>query len=193
MVGQAQPAGYTPEQQEGLVRRAQAGDRDAYGQLVERYRPALFGVLMTWLHDAAEAEDVAQEVFLHGMDKLAQLREPRCFGGWIRQIALRLAFNRLTRRRPLGVRGANLALLPANTSNPLDEMIRAEERGHLHNTLARLKQLDRDMLEAFYLRSRSLREMSEEFDVPLGTIKRRLHTARQRLRECLLPDETDRS
>jgi RNA polymerase sigma-70 factor (ECF subfamily) len=41
------------------------------------------------------------------------------------------------------------------------------------------------MLEAFYLRSRSLREMSEEFDVPLGTIKRRLHMARHRLRELL--------
>ena len=50
--------------------------------------------------------------------------------------------------------------------------------------LAELKPLDRQTLEAFYLRGRSLKQMAREFDVPTGTIKRRLHVARQRLKGC---------
>ena len=69
--------------------------------------------------------------------------------------------------------------------NPLDEMVRGELREELHRGLERLKPVDRATLEAFYLRGRSLKQMSREFDTPIGTIKRRLHVARNRLREQL--------
>jgi RNA polymerase sigma-70 factor (ECF subfamily) len=188
MVAQSQPLDLTPEQQESVVDRARAGDRSAYGELVRRFRPAIYAVLLTRLHDPSEADDVAQEVFLHSMRKLDQLRDPRCFGGWLRQIAIRLAFNRLTRHRPLAGGANRLALVPDDSDSPLDELIRVEAQGQIRASLEQLKPVDRAVLEAFYLRNRSLREMSEEFDVPLGTIKRRLHTARQRLREQM---ETD--
>jgi RNA polymerase sigma-70 factor (ECF subfamily) len=189
MVASTQPLDLTPELQESVVDRARAGDRSAYGELVRRFRPAIYAVLLTRLHDPTEADDVAQEVFLHSMRKLDQLRDARCFGGWLRQIAIRLAFNRLTRHRPLGGGAVNrLALVPDDGEGPLEEMIRAEAQERIRASLARLKPVDRAVLEAFYLRNRSLREMSEEFDVPLGTVKRRLHTARQRLREQLEAD-----
>jgi RNA polymerase sigma-70 factor, ECF subfamily len=189
MVAQIEPVVDLPEQGESTIDRARSGDRSAYGELVQRYRPAIYAVLLAWLHDPAEADDVAQDVFLHSMKKIGQLRDARCFGAWLRQIAVRLALNRLSRRRPLGsLNLARQALLPADGDGPLDEIVRAEEQGKVHEGLRHLKPLDRAMLEAFYLRSRSLREMSEEFDAPLGTIKRRLHTARQRLRQHLEPD-----
>ena len=175
---------------ESTIDRARAGDRTAYGELVRRFRPAIYNVLLTWLHDPAEADDVAQEVFLHSMRKIGQLRDARCFRAWLRQIAVRLALNRLNRRRPVSsLNHTRQALLPGSGEEPLDEIVRAEEQGKVHEGLSRLKPLDRAMLEAFYLRSRSLREMSEEFDVPLGTVKRRLHTARLRLRQLLELEE----
>jgi RNA polymerase sigma-70 factor (ECF subfamily) len=64
-------------------------------------------------------------------------------------------------------------------------MVRAEQRTELMKGLKRLKTLDRETLEAFYLRGRSLKQMSREFETPLGTIKRRLHVARNRLRRQL--------
>ncbi len=156
---------------------------------MRRYRPAIYGALLSWLRDPAEADDVTQEVFLHSMRKIGQLRDVRCFKAWLRQIAVRLALNRLNRRQPLSrLNPTRQALLPENGEGPLDEMVRAEEQGKVHEGLSQLKPLDRAMLEAFYLRSRSLRQMSEEFDVPLGTIKRRLHTARQRLKRFLEPE-----
>ena len=186
MMAQMEPVADSPEQGENTIDRARAGDRTAYGELVGRFRPAIYSVLLSWLHDAAEADDVAQEVFLHSMRKIGQLRDSRCFASWLRQIAVRLALNRLQRRRSIGsLSPTRQALLADNGDDPLDAIVRAEEQGKVHEGLSHLKPLDRAMLEAFYLRSRSLREMSEEFDVPLGTIKRRLHTARQRLKEVL--------
>jgi RNA polymerase sigma-70 factor (ECF subfamily) len=65
---------------------------------------------------------------------------------------------------------------------PLTELLRAEDRAALYRGLNRLKPLDRETLQAFYLHGRSLKQMSREFATPIGTIKRRLHVARNRLR-----------
>src|ERR1700758_1099093 len=83
-----------------LVERAQAGDREAYGQLIERFQPTVYAVALARLRNPTEAQELAQEVFLHGMKKLPQLRDVQCFAGWLRQINGRMAINRLTRRGP---------------------------------------------------------------------------------------------
>ena len=169
-----------------LVDRARLGDRSAYGRLVELFQPTVYAIALNRLRNAAEAQELAQEVFIHSMTKLDQLRDPRCFAGWIRQITVRMAINRLARRGP--VRGAEPSLLDnarASSVSPLDEMVRAEQRTELWSGLNRLKALDRATLEAFYIRGRSLKQMSREFETPVGTIKRRLHVARKRLRRQL--------
>jgi RNA polymerase sigma-70 factor (ECF subfamily) len=120
------------------------------------------------------------------MTKLGQLRDPRCFAGWLRQITVRMAINRLTRHAPLrGAEGELLQNAPGAGPSPLEEMVRAEQRAELWDGLRRLKALDRETLVAFYIRGHSLKRMSREFDTPVGTIKRRLHVARNRLRRQL--------
>jgi RNA polymerase sigma-70 factor (ECF subfamily) len=167
-----------------LVQRAQAGDRVAYGQLVERFQPAVYAVALARLRDPGEAQELAQEVFIHGMTKLDQLRDPRCFAGWLRQITVRMAINRLTRHGPLhGADSEALQNAPGAGPTPLEEMVRAEQRSELWDGLRRLKALDRETLVAFYIRGHSLKRMSRDQGAPVGTIKRRLHVARNRLRE----------
>src|ERR1700677_2531510 len=82
------------------VERAQAGDRTAYGELVTRFQPVVYSVALARLRNPTEAQELTQEVFIHGMAKLDQLRDPHCFAGWLRQITVRMAINRLTRRGP---------------------------------------------------------------------------------------------
>jgi len=169
-----------------LVDRARSGDRTAYGELVIRFQPTVYALALVRLRNPAEAQELAQEVFIHTMNKLDQLRDPRCFAGWLRQITVRMAINRLTRRGP--VRGTDPEVLEnaaGDSPNPLDEMVRAEQRTKLWDGLNRLKTLDRQTLEAFYIRGRSLKQMSREFETPVGTIKRRLHVARRRLKTAL--------
>ena len=174
------------EEVEVLVTRAQAGDRLAYGELVTRFQNAVYAIALGRVHDASEAQELAQEVFVHAMRKLPQLRDARCFAGWLRQITVRMAINRLTRRAL--ARGADQEMLEsvaAHTAGPPEELERAESRRQIHAGLERLKALDRATLEAFYLRGRTLKQMSREFETPVGTIKRRLHVARHRLKDVM--------
>jgi RNA polymerase sigma-70 factor (ECF subfamily) len=167
-----------------LVQQAQAGDRAAYGEIVRRFEPTVYAVALARLRNPAEAQELTQEVFIHSMRKLDQLRDPQCLAGWLRQITVRMAINRLTRRGP--VHGAEAGVLenaPAADNGPLDAMVRAEERAELYRGLDRLKPVDRATLVAFYIRGHSLQQMSHEFETPVGTIKRRLHVARKRLRQ----------
>jgi RNA polymerase sigma-70 factor (ECF subfamily) len=177
----------TPNEIIELVQRAQAGDRQAYGELVERFQPTVYAVALARLRNPTEAQELAQEVFLHGMRKLPQLRDPHCFAGWLRQITVRMAINRLTRRGPLQkVESDVLESAEAAHSNPVDSLIRSEQAAELYRALEMLKPVDRATLVAFYIRGRSLKQMSREFETPVGTIKRRLHVARNRLKKVML-------
>jgi len=169
-----------------LIDRARQGDRAAFGELVERFQPAVYAVALARLRDVNEAVELTQEVFIHALRKLDQLRDPRCFVGWLRQITVRMAINRVTRQAPC--KGADPEIMqnaPAADAGPLDALIRAEQRAEVMEGLEALKPLDRATLTAFYLKGRSLVQMSREFETPVGTIKRRLHVARNRLRDAL--------
>src|SRR5947209_12720896 len=92
-----------------LIERARGGDRAAFGELVERFQPAVYAVALARLRDANEAVELTQEVFIHAMMKIEQLRDPHCFVGWLRQITVRMAINRVSRRSP--VQGAGSEFL----------------------------------------------------------------------------------
>src|SRR5438093_12025738 len=107
-----------------LVERARAGDRSAYGKLVEAFQPSVYALALARLRNPAEAQELAQEVFIHSMTKLDQLRNPECFAGWLRQITVRMAINRLTRHGP--VHGAETEVLenaPAKGGGPLEDLV----------------------------------------------------------------------
>jgi RNA polymerase sigma-70 factor (ECF subfamily) len=165
-----------------LVRAAQAGDRLAFGQLVERYERAVYNTALRRLGNHAEAQELVQEVFVQALRKLPQLREPAAFGGWLRAITTRMAINRATRGGQ--VTAAEPEMLEATcveTETPLTRALARERKGQVRAGLGRLGALDRATLVAFYVKGQSLLEMSDTFDSPVGTIKRRLHVARKRL------------
>ena len=165
-----------------LVCAAQQGDRQAFGELATRYERTVYAVAYRRLGDHAEAQELCQEVFIQALRKIDQLREPACFGGWLRSIANRMAINRAMRRGPLVCGGSDgFESCCVETETPLGNVLTREREDQVHVGLGRLRTLDRQTLLAFYFDGRSLVEMSQEFDSPVGTIKRRLHTARKRL------------
>lgn len=169
-----------------LVRRAQAGDMESYGQLCQRFQSTVMAIAFSRLRNSAEAEEVCQDVFIRAMLRLDQLREAEAFAGWLRSIATRLAINRAGRRRL--VTGSDLVaddLVEGAGGTAEDRLMCQESRAELQAGLQRLGQLDRETLQAFYFNDLSLIEMSEVFQAPVGTIKRRLHVARHRLAEQL--------
>lgn len=171
-----------------LVERAQRGDREAFGELFERFERTVFSVALRRLRHVDEAEELVQDVFVQAITKLDQLRDPECFGGWLRSITHRMAINRAVRRRPdRPIEPEVLEATCAVGDTPLSAALSVERRSQLRAGLDELRALDRETLVAFYVKGRSLIEMSDEFDAPLGTIKRRLHVARKRLAKVVEP------
>ncbi|QDU64409.1 ECF RNA polymerase sigma factor SigW [Planctomycetes bacterium Pan216] len=174
-----------------LVNRAQAGDRDAFGELTNRYQGLVWATARRWQSDHHEAAELVQEVFLHALRKIPQLREPACIGAWLQRITVRLALNRKTRRPPLATVGPEQMEQRRDSGDgPLDSVLDRERRDLVREAVASLRPMDRDVLVAFYLNGRSLAWIAEEFEVPLGTVKRRLHVARGRLESVLRTTST---
>jgi len=164
------------------VYAAQRGDRQAFGRLIANFERAVYATAYRRLNNHADAQELCQDVFLQAMRKIDQLEDPRCFGGWLRSIADRMAINRLMRRGPST--SADTDMLNSDRvelRTPLVVLLEREREDQVRRGLRRLRRMDRETLVAFYFDGRSINEMSQKFQTPVGTIKRRLHVARKRL------------
>lgn len=169
-----------------LVQRAHAGDRQAFGELYSQLHPKIYSIALKWLGNRFDAEDLAEDVFVHAVSRLGQLREPRCVTAWLSKMTVRMAINRMARKRErtAGVFEI-LEKVLSQGEHPLDALIREEERQHLWEGMGRLGPLDRHTLVDHYIDGLSLRQISQNVGAPVGTIKRRLHDARHHLRREL--------
>jgi RNA polymerase sigma-70 factor (ECF subfamily) len=165
-----------------LVLAAQDGDSQAFGELTIRFEGMVFALALRRLGDYSEAEELTQEVFVKAYEKLYQLEAPGAFAGWLRAITTRMAINRRVRRpAAMTAEPQVLEAIVSDDRTPLDDALRHERAAVVRSGLARLGELDRTTLVAFYFEGQSLAEMSADQRAPIGTIKRRLHVARKRL------------
>ena len=182
MITQQAPATYQDHDLTQTVHAAQRSDRQAFGELAARYQRAVYATVYRRLGNHAESQEMCQEVLIQAMQKIDQLRDPRCFGGWLRSIANRMAINRLIRRTPtVTVQQDAIDASCVDGCTPLGKLLVRERKDQVHVGLDRLRALDRDTLVSFYFDGNTLLEMSRQFGSPVGTIKRRLHVARKRL------------
>jgi RNA polymerase sigma-70 factor (ECF subfamily) len=163
------------------VLAAQSGDREALESLFAQFQPTVYAIAMRMLRNHHEAAEHSQDVFLHLLSRLHQLRAPERFAGWLRAVTVRMALNRSQRRRPLF--GDDLYQEPVEIDPGFEGFEVAEKNKLLHGLVDNLKELDREALTLFYFDQLSLQEIAALLDIPLGTVKRRLHTARKRLLE----------
>lgn len=169
-----------PTSVEDLVRRAQAGDVEAFGALVIAFQDATVAYARSWTDDTDDAEDVAQDAFLDVFRTLGALREPAAFASWLRTVVRKHA-DRLVRRRR-GVDAAVLERLPTAVPQPDERLDRREMQREVRAAVAGLPPALRETVHVHYLGGLDVRETAAFLDVPVGTVKRRLHDARGRLR-----------
>lgn len=175
-----------------LVQRARAGDRQAFGELVERYmRRAYYVALgLTGSHD--DALDLSQEAFVRAYRARASLDPDRPFYAWLYQIVRRLCFNflrdRKTRRRRLEEASPWLveqARAHAYRGDPARTTERSELRARLEQAIEALAQHEREVIVLREFEGLRYREIAELLDVPIGTVMSRLYTARRNLAQSL--------
>jgi RNA polymerase sigma-70 factor (ECF subfamily) len=179
-----------------LVRRAQAGDTEAFGELVERNRRAVFRAALAAVGAPAEADDVAQEAFVTAFRKLGGFRGESAFRTWLLAITWRKAIDRrnsMTRWLRQTVTqvdfGDNtpdmMESTPSNSRSQEDALADAE----LHRTLRRLiGTLPRKLRDALLLAGSgeySYEQIGQMLGAPVGTVKWRVSEARKMLKQKL--------
>ena len=175
-----------------LVRQAQAGDSDAFGELVERNRRAVFRAALAAVGNAAEADDVAQETFVTAYRKLAGFRAESAFRTWLLSIAWRKALDRrkgLTRWLRLAGKSdfddehGDVFDRIASPARPHDEELAAAElQRRVRKLIATLPRKFRDALLLAGSGDYSYEQIGTMLGVPVGTVKWRVGEARKILK-----------
>ena len=166
---------------EYLVRRAQAGDSQAFGALVGRYMRAAYAVSLsvTGRHD--DAEDAAQEGLIVALERLDDCRAPDRFAGWLLTIVRNRARN-LVRREVLRDTDAVPETAAARGRTPEKAADHAELQERLGTALRRLPEVQRKIVLLHDLEGWRHREIAEHLGMPSGTVRSHLHFARKSLR-----------
>jgi RNA polymerase sigma-70 factor (ECF subfamily) len=161
-----------------LVVRAQLGDRQALGDLVERWHLPVWRYVRRMLDGPGPADDVSQEVWAAALRGLPRLQQPDRFAPWLLTIARRAVLNRV--REKYGT--PEPAELDTDTVSA-DESADVVDRVEIAAGLAALPVREREVLVLFYLHDLGLEECGQILEIPPGTVKSRLFRARRMLRE----------
>ena len=170
----------------GLLARLRAGDPRAFEELVIGYQHRVFGVALRMLGNRAEAEEIAQEVFLRAHRAVADFRGEARLSTWLYGIASRLCLNRLASPDRRMARGdAILADVTAATPDAAAELERVELDAALRTAIAELPEERRLVLVLRDVEGLSYEQIAEALAVDPGTVRSRLHRARMQLKEKL--------
>jgi RNA polymerase sigma-70 factor (ECF subfamily) len=175
---------------EQLLLAYQQGDKPSFAQLVERYQRELFHFLVRFLGDRAAAEDVFQETFLQVHQSADQFDTARRFRPWLFTIAANKARDliRSQARRPTNPLQASINpgddesgefmdLMSSSDAFPDEAMQKAELQQQVKKTVLGMPQHLREILLLSYFHQFPYKQISDILEIPLGTVKSRLHAA----------------
>ena len=174
--------------EQDLVRRAQAGDCEAFGELVLSYQRFVYNLALRALSDPQEAQDAAQEAFLRAWLALPNFRRDARFSTWLYRIVVNLCFNRRPRLRK------DLAALPVEDEpdlldefdGPAELAESREQQAYVHQQVERLPESYRVLILLRYQEDLSYEEIAGVLNLPLGTVKTGLFRAKAQLKAALI-------
>jgi RNA polymerase sigma-70 factor (ECF subfamily) len=182
-----------------LVEKARKGDLDAFGQLYEKHRDRVYRVAYRYVHNRADALDLAQDVFVRAYESLPRFKGESKFTTWLMRIATNTCIDH---RRSASVRQA--AELEENwitgdqrvpgsqqPAHPSRGLEREEMRAALDAALDQLSDEHRAVFVLHLLEGMPYKEIAQVLDCPIGTVMSRLHYARKRLQGLLSWIERD--
>ncbi|MCB9852952.1 MAG: sigma-70 family RNA polymerase sigma factor [Phycisphaerales bacterium] len=192
----------TAEREAELIALVRAGDTAAYAELVRTYQDRVFGLCFRMCRNASDAEDLAQEAFVRAYHSLASFDGRARFYTWLFRIAVNVSISERRRaaRRPLrlatdlagsdGTDNSAAGMLQQDEDcgpRAEDHAMRKEQTEIVLAALAELDEEQRCIVTLRDMQSLGYDEIAEVMDIPIGTVKSRLHRARLALRRRLSP------
>ncbi|CAM3286817.1 RNA polymerase sigma factor SigW [Sporolactobacillus spathodeae] len=178
-----------------LIKKIKKGDHQAFAEMVDKYKNKVYVICFRMVGNKQEAEDLSQETFLRAYRYIGQYDMERKFSTWLFRIATNLSIDALRRRKPgvsldaelPGTEGLALeAILPDNQASPDEKMVQNELETAVQKEIQRLPEKYRTAIVLKYLEDLSLKEISEIMDIPVATVKTRIHRGREQLRKYLI-------
>lgn len=176
------------------IKQVLKGDQDAFGEIVEIYKDRIFSLCFRMLGNRHEAEDIAQEAFVRAYMNIESFQINRKFSTWLYRIATNLCIDRIRKKKPdyfldaeiSGTEGLTLySQLPADERSPEDEVETLELQETIQREILQLPEKYRSIILLRYMDDLSLNEIAEMLEMPLGTVKTRVHRGREALRKRL--------
>ena len=158
------------------------GDREAFGRLVERYERRIFNLAFRICGDYEDAMDVTQTVFVKAFDRLRTFDPSRKFFSWLYRMGVNESLNQVKRQSRI----VHVEFdLPSRAPSPEQQLIRDESDGLVQTALKRLGEDQRVVIILRHFVDLSYRQIGEVLGIQEKTVKSRLYSARQRMKEIL--------
>lgn len=176
------------------IKQVKRGDQSAYEDVVSFYQNKIYQHVYRMLGNQHEAEDIAQEAFIRAYINIHSFDDRRKFSTWLYRIATNLTIDRIRKRKPdyyldaemKGTEGLDMySRLATDDPLPEEEVEGLELQNHIHQEISTLPPKYRGVIILRYLEEFSLQEISDILDIPLGTVKTRIHRGREALRKKL--------
>lgn len=172
-----------------LIRATLEGESEAFGVLIRRHQDRLYNGMVHVLRSEVEAEDVVQDAFVSAYTKLDTFKGNSAFFTWLYRIAYNAAITRIRRRKPtVSLEGKDSTLrldFPDQGPAPGDRIEQDEQSVQLNLAMERLSEEHRSILVLREMEGMEYEAISEILDLPIGTVRSRLHRARGQLKEQL--------
>jgi RNA polymerase sigma-70 factor (ECF subfamily) len=177
-----------------LVEACRGGQTEAFGALVCRYQERLYPTILRLVGSSEDAEDVLQDAFVRAFERLDQFHGDSSFYTWIYRIAVNLALSGYRRRRVrISLKRNRMWSVPVSTepadlspeADPTNSLERAERERIIEDALDRLGPEHRAVVLLKDFDGHRYEEISAILDIPVGTVRSRLHRARCELRDLL--------
>jgi RNA polymerase sigma-70 factor, ECF subfamily len=176
------------------IKQVLKGDQSAFAELVELYKDKVFQICFRMLGNRHEAEDIAQEAFIRAYVNIETFNQKRKFSTWLFRIATNLCIDRIRKKKPdyyldaevAGTDGLTMySQVAADVQMPEDEVENMELQETIQKEISKLPEKYRSVIVLKYIEELPLQEISEILDMPLGTVKTRVHRGREALRKQL--------
>jgi len=172
-------------EQEQLIRRCQAGDRDAFRCVVDDYGGMLFATAYLMTHQREVSEDAVQEALLRAWRGIRSFRNEGSFRAWLMRILVNEVNQMHRRRRIVGEPLQEASAAQTSEGDPDEVVLADEERHRLRRALSALPEEQRAVVVLRYYAELSIREVAQAMGCREGTVKSRLHRALGQLNEAL--------
>jgi RNA polymerase sigma-70 factor (ECF subfamily) len=180
------------DEDRSLIERCLKGDEKAFEDLLSKYRNSVFSICLRMVRNSASAEDIAQEVFIKVFSALDRYDPSYPFSSWLNRITSNLCIDHLRREKdrtisldqPVGGGDDDLIIqIPSTKAGPDREAESKEMMAMLENALGLLPEHYRIIVILRHQEQLSYEEISDTLGIPLGTVKARIHRARNMIME----------